>query len=220
VRITGGVVAERFQLRNKSEVIIGLTGGIGSGKSVVGRILAELGAKVIDTDKVGHRVYAPGSEGFTGIVDTFGRAVVAADGTIDRKKLGAVVFADAERRAALNAIVHPLIFGEIMREIADCRRGGFTGPIVLEAPILVEAKGAGLVDQIWVVAAPPEAVQARLTSDRGMSRGEIDARVAAQLDDAERRRHADVILENDGDLVSLRQVVEAAWRTLVAAQPN
>lgn len=196
-------------------MIIGLTGGIGSGKSVVGGILAELGAHVIDTDKVGHRVYAPGSEGFTRIVETFGRKVVAPDGAIDRKKLGAVIFADAERRAALNAIVHPLIFGEIMREIGERRNAGFTAPIVLEAPILVEAKGTGLVDQIWVVAAPPEAVRARLSDARAMSRAEIDARVAAQLDDAERRCHADVVLENDGDLASLRKVVEAAWRALV-----
>jgi dephospho-CoA kinase len=197
-------------------VIIGLTGGIGSGKSVVGRMLAELGAHVIDTDKVGHRVYEPGSEGFTRIVEAFGRGVVAADGTIDRKKLGAVVFGDAERRATLNAIVHPLIFGEIMREIADTRHAGFTGHIVLEAPILVEAKGTGLVDQIWVVSAPAAAVRARLAQDRAMTRAEIDARVAAQLDDAERRRHADVILENSGDLESLRKVVEAAWKTVLS----
>jgi dephospho-CoA kinase len=196
-------------------VIIGLTGGIGSGKSVVGGMLAELGAHVIDTDKIGHRVYAPGSEGFTRIVGAFGREIVAADGTIDRKKLGAVVFADAERRAALNAIVHPLIFGEIMREIDEHRSAAFTGPIVLEAPILVEAKGTGLVDQIWVVAAPPAAIRARLTESRAMTPAEIDARVAAQLDDAERRRHADVVIENDGDLASLRRVVEAAWRALV-----
>lgn len=196
-------------------MIIGLTGGIGSGKSVVGGILAELGAHVIDTDKIGHRVYAPGSEGFGRIVATFGREVVAGDGTIDRKKLGAIVFGDAARRAELNAIVHPLIFGEIMREIADRRNAGFSGHIVLEAPILVEAKGTGLVDQIWVVVAPPTAVQARLERDRSMTRAEIDARVAAQLDDAERRKHADVIIENDGDLVSLRKVVEAAWKTLL-----
>ena len=196
-------------------MIIGLTGGIGSGKSVVGGLLAELGAHVIDTDKVGHRVYAPGSAGFTRIVEIFGRAVVAPDGTIDRKKLGAVIFADAERRTALNAIVHPLIFGEIMREGGERRHAGFTGPIVLEAPILLEAKGTGLVDQIWVVAAPPDAVRARLAAARAMTRAEIDERVAAQLDDAERRRHADVILENDGDLASLRKVVEAAWRTVV-----
>lgn len=196
-------------------MIIGLTGGIGSGKSVVGRMLAELGAHVIDTDKVGHRVYTPGSEGFHRIVETFGRSVVAPDGTIDRKKLGAIVFADPERRAALNAIVHPLIFGEIMREIAERRNAGFAGPIVLEAPILVEAKGTGLVDQIWVVTAPKGAVRTRLAKDRAMTGDEIDARVAAQLDDAERRRHADVVIENDGDLASLRKVVEAAWKTLL-----
>ena len=197
-------------------MIIGLTGGIGSGKSVVGRMLAELGAHVIDTDKIGHRAYAPGSEGFTRIVDAFGRGVVGSDGAIDRKKLGAIVFADDARRATLNAIVHPLIFGEIMREIADCRHAGFTGSIVLEAPILVEAKGTGLVDQIWVVTAPPDAIRTRLTRDRAMSPAEIDARVAAQLDDAERRRHADVIIENNGDLDGLRKVVEAAWRTALA----
>lgn len=197
-------------------MIIGLTGGIGSGKSVVGAMLADLGAHVIDTDKVGHRVYAPGSEGFTRIVETFGRGVVAADGTIDRKKLGAVIFADADQRSALNAIVHPLIFGEIMREIGERRHAGFEGPIVLEAPILLEAKGTGLVDQIWVVAAPPAAVRSRLAESRAMTKAEIEARVAAQLDDAERRRHADVVIENDGDLANLRKVVEAAWRVLLA----
>jgi len=197
-------------------MIIGLTGGIGSGKSVVGAMLAELGAHVIDTDKVGHRVYAPGSEGFTRIVEAFGRALIGSDGTIDRKRLGAVVFADAEKRAALNGIVHPLIFQEIMREIGERRAQGFAGPIVLEAPILVEAKGTGLVDQIWVVTAPPDAVRRRLTTSRAMTPAEIEARVAAQLDDAERRRHADVVIENDGDLESLRKVVEAAWRTLFA----
>lgn len=196
-------------------MIIGLTGGIGSGKSVVGRMLAELGAHVIDTDKVGHRVYEPKSEGFDRLVATFGKSIVGSDGTIDRKRLGAIVFADAARRAELNAIVHPLIFGEIMREIAETRNRGFAGHIVLEAPILVEAKGTGLVDQIWVVAAPPDAVRGRLARDRSMSRAEIDARVGAQLDDAERQRHADVVIENDGDLASLRKVVEAAWKTLL-----
>src|SRR6185295_6321886 len=117
-------------------MIIGLTGGIGSGKSVVGAMLAELGAHVIDTDKVGHRVYAPGSEGWQRIVETFGRDVLASDGTIDRKRLGAIVFADADRRRDLNAIVHPLIFGEVAREIAERRAAGFTGPVVLEAPVL------------------------------------------------------------------------------------
>ncbi len=195
-------------------MIIGLTGGIGSGKSVVGAMLVELGAHVIDTDKIGHAVYRPGSEGFRRIVETFGDGVLAPDGTIDRKRLGALVFADAERRRALNAIVHPLIFQEILRQIEQRRAEGFTGPIVLEAPILIEAKGTGFVDRIWVVTAPPDAVRRRLLDSRDLTPEEIAARTAAQLDDAERRQHADLVIENDGDLVTLRARVEAAWRTL------
>jgi len=195
-------------------MIIGLTGGIGSGKSLVGTMLAELGAQVIDTDKVGHRVYLPGSEGWRRLVDTFGQDIVAADGTIDRKRLGALVFADVERRRALNAIVHPLIFQEIGREIAARRVAGFTGHVVLEAPVLVEAKGTGTVDRIWVVTAPRDSIHHRLTGSRDMTPEEVEARMGAQLSDAERRKHADLVIENDGDVATLRARVEQAWRAL------
>jgi dephospho-CoA kinase len=195
-------------------VIVGLIGGIGAGKSVVGGMLAELGALVLDTDKIGHQVYASGSEGWRRLVQTFGTAIVAPDGTIDRKRLGAIVFGDAERRRALNAIVHPLIFQEIQRAIADRRAAGFTGHVVLEAPVLLEAKGTGLVDRIWVVAAPRAAIHERLAGSRDLTSAEIEARMAAQLSDAERRAHADLIIENDGDVAALRRRVEAAWRTL------
>lgn len=200
-------------------MIVGLTGGIGSGKSLVGAMLAERGALVIDTDKVGHRVYAAGSEGWRRLVDTFGEEIVAPDGTIDRKRLGSIVFGDAERRRALDAIVHPLIFQEILREIAERRSAGFAGHVVLEAPVLLEAKGAGLVDRIWVVTAPPSAIHARLAAARDLTREEIEARMAAQLSDAERRAAADLVIENDGDVAALRQRVEAAWRTLDAPVP-
>jgi dephospho-CoA kinase len=195
-------------------MIIGLTGGIGCGKSVVGGMLAELGALVIDTDKVGHRVYAPGSEGWRRLVDTFGEAIVAADGTIDRKRLGAIVFADPERRQALNAIVHPLIFQEILREIAAHRAAGFIGHVVLEAPVLLEAKGTSMVDRVWLVTAPRHAIHERLATSRDLTTEEIESRMAAQLSDEQRRAHADVVIENDGDVDVLRQRVEAAWRTL------
>ncbi|HEY2387502.1 MAG TPA: dephospho-CoA kinase [Candidatus Binatia bacterium] len=197
-------------------MIIGLTGGIGSGKSLVGQMLAELGAHVIDTDKVGHRVYLPGSEGWRRLVDAFGRDIVAADGTIDRKRLAALVFADPERRRALNAIVHPLIFQEIAREIAERRAAGFAGHVVLEAPVLVEAKGTGTVDRIWVVAAPRGSIHDRLASSRDMTPEEIEARMGAQLTDAERRTHADLVIENDDDVAALRARVEQAWHTLDA----
>lgn len=195
-------------------MIIGLTGGIGSGKSVVGAMLRELGAHVIDTDKVGHRVYAPESEGWRRIVEAFGAGVLAPDRTIDRKRLGAVVFGDDERRRTLNAIVHPLIFQEILAEIAARRDAGFAGHIVLEAPILVEAKGTGMVERIWVVVAPRPVIEARLTRDRAMTPDEIQARMRVQLDDETRRKHADLVIENDGDLATLRARVEDAWRTL------
>lgn len=197
-------------------MIIGLTGGIGSGKSVVGDMMRELGAYVIDSDKVGHRVYEPDSDGWKKIVAAFGTDVVAADRSIDRKKLGTMVFADDARRKTLNGIVHPLIFQEIVGEIAAQRDAGFQGHIVLEAPILVEAKGTGMVDCIWVVAAPRAVIEKRLVSDRAMTPDEIDARMRVQLDDATRRKHADLVIENDCDLATLRARVEAAWRTLPA----
>lgn len=198
-------------------MIIGLTGGIGSGKSVVGGMLRELGAYVIDTDKVGHRVYEPGSDGWKKIVEAFGSEVLADDRSIDRKKLGAVVFGDEEHRKTLNGIVHPMIFQEIIGEIGAQRDAGFRGHIVLEAPILVEAKGTGMVDCIWVVVAPRAIIEARLVSGRDMTSEEIDARMRVQLDDATRRQHADLVIENEGDLATLRAHVEDAWRTLPAA---
>jgi len=195
-------------------VIVGLTGGIGAGKSVVGGMLAELGALVIDTDKVGHRVYAHGREGWRRLVDAFGESIVASDGTIDRKRLGAIVFDDPARRRALNAIVHPLIFQEVLHEIAERRAAGFAGHVVLEAPVLLEAKGTGLVDRIWLVTAPRRAIHERLAGSRDLTPDDIEARMAAQLSDDERRARADVVIENDGDLTALRARVAAAWRTL------
>src|SRR4029077_18997144 len=130
--------------------IVGLTGGIGSGKSTVAAILAELGARGIGADRIGHGGLAPGTEGFRRVVDAFGPGVVAPDGTIDRHKLGALVFADPAARARLNAIVHPLIAPDLGRRVARARDDGFAGPIVIEAAILVEAGWRGLVDRLWV----------------------------------------------------------------------
>src|SRR5690242_12615537 len=132
--------------------LIGLTGGIGAGKSTGATLLGELGARVIDADKIGHDVYRPGREGFGRVVDAFGPGVVAADGTIDRRALGAIVFGDPAARARLNAIVHPLITAELGRRIASVRDEGFAGPIVVEAAVMLEAGWQALVDRVWVVA--------------------------------------------------------------------
>ena len=196
--------------------VIGLTGGIGSGKSTVSAMLADLGARVVDADKIGHFVYRPGSEGFRAVVDAFGAGIVAADGTIDRARLGAIVFADADARARLNAIVHPLIGAELAARISAARDDGYDGPVVVEAAILIEAGWRAIVDQLWVVSVRRETAIERVVASRGVSRADVERRLDAQLSDAERRHQADVVIENDGGVDALRAQVEAAWRSVSA----
>jgi dephospho-CoA kinase len=191
---------------------IGLTGGIGSGKSTVSQILSDLGAKVINADTVGHEVYLPQSEGWRRVTQAFGEGVLKPDQTIDRQKLGAIVFNDSAARARLNAIVHPLIYEEIRRRIAHERAAGFRAPIVVEAAVLIEANWLPLVDEVWLVVADKSAVVDRVARQRGLSADEVATRVAAQLGDAERRGFAQVVVENTGSLDDLRTRVAAAWQ--------
>src|SRR5882724_8492045 len=166
---------------------VGLTGGIGSGKSTVSRLLEEMGALVIHADAVGHEVYAPGSEGWQRVTAAFGPSIVAADRTIDRKKLGGIVFGNPEALKRLNGIVHPLIFDEVRRRIDVHRASGSTQPVILEAAILIEANWLSLVDEVWLVVASKQAVIDRVGAERGLSAREVEARIDAQLSDAERR---------------------------------
>lgn len=195
--------------------MIGLVGGIGSGKSVAAAILAELGAQLINADVVGHEVYEPGKPGFDAIVAAFGNEVVGGDGRIDRKRLGPLVFADDAKLARLNAIVHPLIRAEIERRIALARATPGLRVVVVEAAILLEAGWRSLVDQVWLVSARREDVVERLSSQRGMAEAETAARMAKQMTDAERRRAADVVIENAGSLDDLRARLSGLWQTLV-----
>jgi dephospho-CoA kinase len=191
---------------------IGLIGGIGAGKSVVRAALSDLGAAVIDADRVGHAIYEPGTPGFGAVVGAFGTGVVDAAGRIDRPTLGALVFSDAAKLARLNAIVHPLIRAEIERRLDEIRREGRAPAAVVEAAILIEAGWNTLVDEIWLVVARRQHVLDRLASGRGLSSAQVDARLARQSTDAERRRYADVVIENDGSLDDLRQRVRALWQ--------
>ena len=193
--------------------VIGLTGGIGSGKSTVADMLAELGARVIDADRIGHEVYRPGTEGHASVVRAFGRGVVAPDGTVDRGALGSIVFRDPDALARLNAIVHPLIAADIQRRVAGARAEPGAPAIVIEAAILIEA-GWRFFDRIWAVIAPRETAIARVVAERGLSREEVERRMAAQATDEDRRRVAHLVIENDGTRAELRPRVEAAWRTL------
>ena len=196
---------------------IGLTGGIGSGKSTVADILEALGARVIHADSVGHDVYRPHTEGWQHVTEAFGRSILAADGTIDRKKLGAIIFSDAQARARLNGIVHPLIAAEIQRRIEAHRTAGSVAPVVVEAAVLIEANWLWLVDEVWLVVADREMVIERLARQRGLPPDETGARIGAQLSDADRRRYAHVVIRNTGSIEELRQQVRALWARNVHA---
>ncbi len=195
---------------------IGLTGGIGSGKTTVAAMLEEFGATVIHADTVGHETYRPHSPGWQRLIATFGATIVAADETIDRPRLGALVFRDPQALARLNAIVHPLIFAEIQRRIAAYRAAGHSRPIVVEAAVLIEANWLPLVDEVWLVLTHRDAVVERLEKQRGLQPAAVDARIAAQLSDAERQRYADVVIHNAGSLEDLRREVRALWDQLLS----
>ncbi len=193
---------------------IGLTGGIGSGKSTVSQILAALGAFVIDADKVGHEIYLPGKEAWRQVTAAFGQDILADDQTIDRKKLGAIVFGSDAARKQLNAIVHPLMFQDIRRRIDEKRAEGFTQPIIVEAAILIEANWLPLADEVWVVVTNKNAVIERVATQRGMPAKDTEARIASQLADAERLKHAHVVIANDGSREDLEQKVRDAWQRI------
>jgi dephospho-CoA kinase len=194
---------------------IGLTGGIGSGKSTVSQLLGELGAFIIDADKVGHEIYLPGKEAWKQVTAAFGQDILAADQTIDRKKLGAIVFGSEDARKKLNSIVHPLMFTDIARRIKEKRAEGFAKPIVVEAAILIEANWLPLADEVWLVVTNKNAVIERVASQRGMAAKETEARIASQIADSERRKYATLVIENDGSLDELKNKVQQAWNHLI-----
>lgn len=195
---------------------VGLTGGIGSGKSTVAKMLAELGAPSFDADKVGHDIYNPGGPAYKDVIAAFGEGIVAPDGTIDRKKLGPIVFADSAQLKRLESIVHPRMFERMREMVARMRAQGIKAPIVIEAAILIEAKWQPLFDEIWLVVAPRERVIERVELERGLKREQTEARIKAQLSDEERRKHASLVIDNSGSIEELRAKVAVLWRELVA----
>jgi len=179
----------------------------------VAAMLTELGAHVIDADRVGHDVYRPGTVGFERVVAAFGDGIVAADGTVDRGALGRRVFADPAALARLNAIVHPLIREELRARAASALAEAPDRVVVIEAAILVEA-GWRFVDLVWVVIVSRETAIARAAASRDLTREDVERRIDAQMSNEERRAAADCVIDNDGDLAALRAEVEAAWASL------
>ena len=191
-------------------VAIGLTGGIGSGKSTVAALLARRGARLVDADAIAHAVIAPGTPGHAAVIGRFGGTVLAADDSIDRRALAALVFADPAARRDLEAIVHPLVAVVVRREIAS----GDAGQVVVcELPLLAET-GASLwgLDAVLVVDAPEELVIERLCRDRQMDEADTRARIAAQAERPARLALADYVIDNDGTLGELDEMVDGAWR--------
>jgi len=202
--------------------VIGLTGGIGSGKSTVSRFLKELGAVVIDADKVGHEAFKPDTETWREVVAAFGQEILTTGGEIDRQKLGNIVFGDSQALARLNQIVHPRIYDLVKARIEDYRRRGVK-VVVLELPLLVEvplALKAGQptlsdeLDEVWVTVAPESTVLKRLEEKMGLSEAEARARIRSQLASEERVKHADVVIDTDCRLDELKTKVEKLWRRL------
>jgi dephospho-CoA kinase len=191
---------------------IGLTGGIGSGKSTVSKLLAELGAPIIDADQVGHAIYAPDGPAYPSMIAAFGEGILAPDRTIDRKKLGPIVFADPAALKRLNSIVHPKMFAR-MREMVDAMRtGGERKPIVIEAAILIEANWQPLFNEIWLVVASRERVIERVERDRGLKPEQTEARIKAQLSDDDRRKYATMVVTNNGTIDELCAKVGDLWQ--------
>ena len=194
--------------------VIGITGGIGAGKSSAAAILGELGAFVIDADKAAHEVYLPDTPAWREIVEAFGEEVLAADRTVDRRRLGPKVFAEPAALQTLNGILHGKIFAYIQGQIAYIRRTEAARVVVVEAAVLLEAGWQALVDELWVVVAPVEVAIARLRDDRGAPEDQARARIAAQMSNDERIAHADTVIHNAADLDALRNAVTAAWQRL------
>jgi dephospho-CoA kinase len=199
--------------------VIGLTGGIGSGKSTVAGYLVELGAAVMDLDKVGHEIIKSGSRVFKKIVGEFGKDILDTRAEIDRARLGKIVFRDPEALARLNRIVHPAIDEIIYERLAEYRRRGVK-VVVLEAAVMLEAGKAKQADEIWVTAAPEATVLRRLRERSGYSEEETKARIRSQLSDEERIKRADVVIDTDGSLDAVKARVEAEWRRLMARGGN
>ena len=192
-------------------IVIGLTGGIGSGKSEVSRKIKDLGAEVIDADLVGHEAYLPHTPAWEEVVATFGQEVLQPSGEVDRRKLGGIVFSDPKALAQLNAIMHPRIFDMICERIEGLEADGFKTAVV-EAALLIEANWTSLATEVWVLTSSEEDVIERLLSRSNMTEETTRVRIASQLSQSERVTHAHVVIKNDGDLGQLKKRVEDTWR--------
>jgi len=194
--------------------VIGLTGGIGSGKSAVTALLGELGAAVVDADKVGHQAYQPHTETWQAVVDAFGTDILQPNEEVDRRKLGAVVFSDPKELARLNSIMHPRMYTMLEVQLNEMRESGVEVAVV-EAAILIEAKWTPLVDEVWVTVASEDTVVLRVQQRNNLAEEEIRRRIRSQLSNEERSEHANVVIENNAGMQELQDKVNDLWNNHV-----
>jgi phosphopantetheine adenylyltransferase/dephospho-CoA kinase len=197
-------------------MIIGLTGGIASGKSTAARYLAEKGASVIDADILGHRAYDPGTQAFDEVVEAFGAEVVGADGQVDRKVLGGKVFGHPDGLKQLTDIVWPAIRRMAEEQIASLKAQAPDTTVILEAAVLFEAGWEDAVDEVWVIVTERETAITRAMARDGADEQAIQKRIDAQLSNEERRRRADVVLENSADEATMCALLDTQWTRITA----
>ena len=198
-------------------IVIGITGGIGTGKSTVSGFLAELGATVIDADKLGHELLQSHSDVWQELVAAFGQGILSPDSQIDRAKLGQIVFGNPQALKQLNNIMHPLMYKLAAERIDRLRKQGVS-LVVLEAALLIEADWIPLVDQVWVTVASEETVVERLGKNKGIASEDVRSRIRSQLSATERIKYARVVLYTDCSLERLRTRVRLHWQHLMASQ--
>jgi dephospho-CoA kinase len=197
---------------------VGLTGGIATGKSTVVRMLAGKGARVIDHDALVHALQEPGQPVWSRIVETFGRGILDAEGRIDRKKLGALVFDDEQRRKALESIVHPAVLEEAQRERDRIGREDGKAIVLSDIPLLLEVGMQGLFDLILLIYAPPEVQIVRVMKRNSLNREEALARLKSQMPIDEKLKRADIVVRNDGTMRDLEKRVGDVWQELLSRE--
>jgi dephospho-CoA kinase len=197
-------------------LVIGLTGGIGTGKSLVAHMLGELGAEIIDADRIGHEAYTPHTPVWKEVVEAFGEDILQTSGEIDRKRLGSIVFSDPKELARLNSIMHPRMAEMIHKRVIELEGQG-ADTVVVEAAVLVEAGWDKLpwVDEVWVTKSDEEQVVQRIKKRNNLPDEEIRKRIGSQLPFEKRSRNAQVVVDNSGAIDDLKQAVESIWESRV-----
>jgi dephospho-CoA kinase len=193
---------------------VGLTGGIACGKSTVARMLVEKGAILIDFDDLAHAVEAPGGPVWREVVRHFGEEILLPDRWIDRRKLGAIVFADREKREILNRLVHPAVFAEWRKRLGEIEKTRKDAIVLSDIPLLIEAGLETMVDAVLLVYIPPKEQIRRLTARNGFTREEAERRVAAQMPIGEKIIHADIVIRNEGSVEETCHAVSTVWEEL------